>query len=93
MSNGTTFLVFYRFRPLDSEEKNIAKQEWEDIKSSLPNNLELIGEYNHAWGTEYNGFLMFESETSDVFFEWWTGFKDKIRWYVEKTHTIVARRK
>ena len=25
MTNGTTFLVFYRFRPLDSEEKNIAE--------------------------------------------------------------------
>ena len=44
MTNGTTFLVFYRFRPLDSEEKNIAKQEWEDIKGSLPDKIELIGE-------------------------------------------------
>ena len=44
-------------------------------------------------GTEYNGFLMFESETSDSFFEWWKSFKDTIRWYVDKTHTIIARRK
>ena len=71
----------------------LAKQEWEDIKNTLPDNIELIGEFNHAWGTEYNGFLMFQSETSDIFFEWWSGFKDKIRWYVEKTHTIVARRR
>ena len=32
MTNGTTFLVFYRFRPLDSEEKNIAKQEGKTLK-------------------------------------------------------------
>ena len=50
MTNGTTFLVFYRFRPLDSEEKNIVKQEWEDIKSSLPDNIELIGEYQSCMG-------------------------------------------
>lgn len=91
MGNGTTFLVFYRLRPLDSEEKNISKHKWDEIKGSLPSEIELVGEYNHAWGTEYNGFLMFHSKTSDHFFEWWSTFKDEIRWYVEKTHTIAAR--
>lgn len=93
MGNETTFLVFYRFRPLDSEEKSIAKHKWDEIKSSLPKDIALIGEYDHAWGTEYNGFLMFQSNTSDQFFEWWSTFKDEIRWYVEKTHTIVARKR
>jgi len=93
MGNQTTFLVFYRFRPLDSEEKSIAKHKWDEIKSTLPKEIELIGEYDHAWGTEYNGFLMFQSNTSDQFLEWWSTFKDEIRWYVEKTHTIVARKR
>ena len=91
MNNGNTFLVFYSLRPLDSEEKKIAKNEWENITENLPENIKLIGEYDHAWGTEYNGFLIFKSQTSDEFFDWWSDFKDKIRWYVERTHTIVAR--
>ena len=52
-----------------------------------------VGEYIHAWGTEYNGFLLFEAESSDSFFDWWSKFKDTIRWYVEETDTIVARRR
>jgi hypothetical protein len=47
----------------------------------------------HAWGTEYNGFLLFEAETADIFLDWWSKFKDTIRWYVEETYTIIARRK
>ena len=78
---------------MSSEERNRANNEWNKLKNTLPQGIELIGEYNHAWGTEYNGFLMFQSETSDSFFEWWKGFKDTIRWYVDKTHTIIARRK
>jgi hypothetical protein len=52
-----------------------------------------MGEYNHAWGTEYNGFLLFEADSSDDFMDWWAKFKDGIRWYVDHTHTITARRK
>jgi hypothetical protein len=37
--------------------------------------------------------LLFEAETSDMFLDWWAGFKDKVRWYVDQTHTIVARRR
>ena len=47
----------------------------------------------HAWGTEYNGFLLFEAETADIFLDSWSKFKDTIRWYVEETYTIIARRK
>jgi hypothetical protein len=32
--------------------------------------VELIGEYNHAWGTDYNGFLLFEAEKADSFLDW-----------------------
>jgi hypothetical protein len=37
--------------------------------------------------------LLFEAEGSDSFFDWWSKFKDTIRWYVEETNTIVARRR
>lgn len=91
--HGTTFLVFYKFRAMTSEEKKKSTGEWNQLKNTLPQGIELIGEYVHAWGTEYNGFLLFQAETSDSFFDWWSDFKDSIRWYVDKTHTIIARRK
>jgi hypothetical protein len=37
------------------------------LRNSLPPGIELVGEYIHAWGTEYNGFLLFEAESSDSF--------------------------
>ncbi|MDR4512748.1 MAG: hypothetical protein MRJ93_13705 [Nitrososphaeraceae archaeon] len=89
----TTFLVFYKFRALTHDEKEKSRKEWNELKNTLPQGIELIGEYSHAWGTEYNGFLLFQAETSDSFFDWWSEYKDSIRWYVDKTHTIVARRK
>jgi hypothetical protein len=36
---------------------------------SLPSGIELVGEYDHAWGIEYNGFLLFEADSSDSFLE------------------------
>ena len=36
---------------------------------------------------------IFESDSSDSFLDWWSSFKDKVRWYVEQTHTITARRR
>jgi hypothetical protein len=90
---GTTFLVLYKYRPLSKQEALKANKEWRELTKTLPDNIELIGEYSHAWGTEYNGFLLFEAETADAFLDWWSAFKSKIRWYVEKTHTIAARKR
>jgi hypothetical protein len=39
------------------------------LKSYLPGDVELIGEYTHALGTEYNGFLLFEAEKADLFLD------------------------
>lgn len=90
---GATFLVFYKYRAMTKEEAQKAAQQWRELKNGLPQDVELIGEYNHAWGTEYNGFLLFEAEKSDSFLDWWATFKDTIRWYVEKTYTITARKR
>jgi hypothetical protein len=90
---ATGFLVFYRFKTMSKEEAERAKDNWHSLKNRLPAGIELVGEYTHAWGTEYNGFLLFESESADSFLDWWSKFKDSIRWYVEQTHTIVARRR
>ena len=90
---SATFLVFYRFKTMTPEEAKKANVQWREMKKSLPQGIELMGEYSHAWGTEYNGFLLFEADTSDSFFDWWSQFKNTIRWYVEETDTIVARRR
>jgi hypothetical protein len=90
---GATFLVFYKYKSMTKEEANKAAQDWRELKNGLPSDVELIGEYNHAWGTEYNGFLLFEAENADSFLDWWSTFKDNIRWYVEKTYTITARKR
>lgn len=86
----TTFLVFYRFKSMNKEEAAKARTEWRELRNGLPDGIELIDEYDHAWGT---GFLLIESESSDAFLDWWSGFKDKVRWYVEQTRTIAARRR
>jgi hypothetical protein len=90
---ATGFLVFYRFKAMSKEEAERAKDEWNKIKNSLPSGIELVGEYIHAWGTEYNGFLLFEADSADSFLDWWSKFKDTIRWYVEQTHTVTVRRR
>ena len=90
---ATTFLVFYRFKAMSKEEKGKAESEWHQLRNSLPSGIEFVGEFVHAWGTKYNGFLLFEAGSSDSFFDWWSQFKNSIRWYVEETDTIVARRR
>ena len=90
---GTTFLGFYKYRSLTKDEAEKAAKEWRELKKTLPMEVELIGEYSHAWGTEYNGFLLFEADKADSFLEWWSTFKSNIRWYVEKTYTITARKR
>ena len=77
---------------MSKEETQKAKDEQNGLKDSLPSGIELVGEYIHAWGMEYNGFLLFEADSADLFLDWWSKFKDSIRWYVEQTHTIAARR-
>ena len=55
---ATAFLVFYRFKAMNKEETKKAKDEWDGLKDSLPSGIELVREYIHAWGTEYNGFFV-----------------------------------
>jgi len=74
---------------MNKEEAEKAKDELQNLKYNLPSGIELVGEYIRI---EYNGFLIFESDSADSFLDWWSKFKNAIRWYVEQTHTIAARR-
>lgn len=87
------FLVFYQFKTMSADETKRATAGWQGLKKHLPQGVRLAGEYDHAWGTEYNGFLLFEAEDSDSFLDWWSSFRDKVRWYVTKTHTVVSRKR
>jgi hypothetical protein len=43
---------------MNKEEVARAKDEWQNLKNNLPSGIELVGEYIHAWGTEYNWFFV-----------------------------------
>jgi hypothetical protein len=36
-----------------------------------------VVEYDHALGTEYNGFLLFEADSSDLLLDGWSNLKIK----------------
>jgi hypothetical protein len=50
---------------MNKDDAQKANTEWHELKNSLPSGVELVGEYDHAWGIEYNGFLLFEEDSSD----------------------------
>lgn len=85
------FLVFYRHHLMTPEEAGKAREFWSEFtRESWPEQLQLIGDYKYAWGSDWNGFLLIESDNPQSFFEFWPVFRDKTRWYVENTHTIIA---
>ena len=47
-ATSTAFLVFYRFKAMSDQEAQKASAEWNDLKKSLPSDVRLAGEYNHA---------------------------------------------
>jgi hypothetical protein len=85
------FIVFYRFQLLTPEQAGKAKEFWDEFgKGRWPEQLKLIGDYKHAWGSDWSGFLLIETEDPQSFFEFWPIFRDKTRFYIENTRTIVA---
>jgi len=84
------FLVFYKFKKLTADEEWRAREEWREILREWPEEVKLVGIYDHAWGTEYNGFLLLECEDMDKFVEFWKKLRDNVRWYVKETRTVIA---
>jgi len=87
------FLVFYRLCEMSKEDAEKARKSWEKFKKTWPSGIRLVGEYTHAWGTEYNGLFLIESDSSDEFLNWWPTFKDQVRWYVSETKTVIAQKR
>ena len=87
------FVIFYRFKLMTKEEAKKAKTFWKDIpKDNWPKNLRVVGDYSYAWGSEWNGFFLVETEKVEMFFEFWPLFRNMTRWYIENTRTIIGRK-
>ena len=87
------FIVFYRYRTMSMEEAEKAREFWTDfLKGEWPSDVRIVGNYKYAWGTEWNGFLLIETESAHTFFEFWPKFRDKTRWYVDNTRTIIGQK-
>ncbi len=86
-------VILYKLKtPMSEEEVKKAKEEWEKFKNSLGGGVRIIGEYAHAWGTHYNGFILLEASNFDAFQSFWKKFRDTTRWYAIETHTIFGEK-
>ncbi len=85
------FIVYYRFVKMDAEKASKAKEFWREfVKNNWPEELTIVGDYRYAWGTEWNGFLVLESKEPRLFFDFWPRFREKTRWYLDNTRTIIG---
>ena len=89
-----TVVIFYRFRELSKEDEERVAKEWEDLKKHFPKfGVKLVSNNVHAFGTSWNGFLVIEAEDFDDYVKFWKWFKDRIRWYISMTQTVIGIRK
>jgi len=48
---------------MDEEKAKKAKKFWTIFsKDDWPSDIKIIGDYRHAWGSDWNGFLVIEAE-------------------------------
>ncbi|MHA1636636.1 MAG: hypothetical protein ACTSUB_01360 [Candidatus Thorarchaeota archaeon] len=88
------FIIYYRFMKMTPEEAQKAKQFWAEFSTkNWPDELIIVGDYRYAWGTEWNGFMLLESENPQMFFDFWPRFRNKTRWYIENTKTVIGQKR
>ncbi|MHA1908650.1 MAG: hypothetical protein ACW98Y_15215 [Candidatus Thorarchaeota archaeon] len=88
------FVVYYRFMKMTPEEAGKAKEFWSEFsRNDWPEELRIIGDYRYAWGTEWNGFLLLETDNPQLFFDFWPRFRDKTRWYIDNTKTVIGQKR
>jgi hypothetical protein len=86
-------VILYKLKtPMSKEEVKKAREEWNKFKKSMTKDVKLIGEYAHAWGTSYNGFMIMEAKSFDAFQKFWEKFRNVTRWYAIETHTIFGEK-
>lgn len=75
---------------MTAAEEEKAKEEWVAFKKSLPKGVKILSEHDHAFGTEWSGFLFVEARSIDAFQDFWRFFRDTTRWYVERSQAIIG---
>ena len=89
-----TIVVFYRYKKLSEEEERRVAEEWKRLKEEFGRfGVRLLSNNSHAFGTDWNGFLVLEAEDFDDYVKFWRWFKDRVRWYIEATQTVVGVRR
>ncbi|MEX0567960.1 MAG: hypothetical protein Q6363_002230 [Candidatus Njordarchaeota archaeon] len=89
-----TIIVFYRYKELSEEEEEKVSSQWKNLKKEFDRfGVRIVSNNSHAFGTSWNGFLIIEAEDFDDYVKFWKWFKDKIRWYIESTQTIVGSKR
>jgi len=85
------FVILYKLKELTTDQVNMAREKWNKFKAEMwPDDIKLLGEYGHAYGSDYNGFFIIEASSFDKFQEFCSKFRDYTRWYVESTRTIIG---
>ncbi len=89
-----TIIVFYRFKELTPEQEEKVRAEWEQLKKGFEKfGVRLVSNNAHAFGTDWNGFVIFEADDFEKYVKFWKWFKDRVRWYIIKTMTVIGVKK
>lgn len=85
------FVILYRLEKLDPEKAKEARLKWKDfVKNKWPPEIKLIGDYHHAFGSDFNGFLFVEAPDFNTFEKFYKIFRDYTRWYLAGTYTVIG---
>lgn len=49
-----TIIVFYRFKELSRSQEDKAREEWSELKSKLPEGVNIVSNNRHAFGSNWN---------------------------------------
>lgn len=82
-------IVFFEYKELSEAEAEQASEEWDELLEKLPEGIE-VTTVDHAFGTEYNGFFIIEGDDFQTYLRFWKDLKDKIRWYISRTRTVIG---
>lgn len=83
------YLIFYRLKTLTDEEKHQWFQLWHKIRDNLPHGIKIVIEATTAFGTEYNGFTVYDGPL-DKFEELVETLQEYSGSFIEKTLTIIG---
>ena len=87
---GSSALPFLDFEGEFPHAPVVAMEVFDTPPKKWPEELRIIGDYRFAWGTEWNGFLVLETDNPELFFNFWPRFRNKTRWYVDNTKTVIG---